>query len=214
MDKLKTIELKNKKGEVLGTYVEVHERVRYFRQSIDYYGWSLVTDIVHKDEKSIMMQAKVLNQFGIVVAVGTAMERSNSNFINETSHVENCETSAWGRAMACLGIGVTEHVRSKEEMENALLNVEFLSDEQAGKIWQLIHSVDEGVSQNIIAKIYHERHKYTPERAQQCIDYLESNQIHPAVLVESSRQRDIGTATKKAVDKDDFYEEKKKVEEK
>jgi len=40
--------------------------------------------------------------------------------VNKTSHVENCETSAVGRALGLLGIGIDEEVRSYDEMANAI----------------------------------------------------------------------------------------------
>lgn len=40
--------------------------------------------------------------------------------INSTSYVENCETSAIGRALGILGIGSTQALASKEELEHAL----------------------------------------------------------------------------------------------
>ncbi len=210
MNELKSIELKNKKGEVLGTYVEVHERIRYFRQAPEYYGWSLISKIVWNatNDKQVTIEATIINQFGIEVATGLAMERVDSNFINQSSHIENCETSAWGRALGCLGIGITEHVRTKEEMESALLNQEPMSEEQRKKISKLMQTLDKSVPQNTRAKIFSDMHTFTPERAQQCIDFLEANQRE--LLAHYPNQGDITTATGKAVDKDDFYEKKKK----
>ena len=37
-------------------------------------------------------------------------------FINKSSYVENCETSAWGRALANFGIGVDSSIASAEEV--------------------------------------------------------------------------------------------------
>lgn len=52
-------------------------------------------------------------------ATGHAFE-VKSGAINSTSYVENCETSAVGRALGILGIGATQAIASKEELENAL----------------------------------------------------------------------------------------------
>lgn len=52
-------------------------------------------------------------------ATGHAFE-VKSGAINSTSYVENCETSAIGRALGILGIGATQAIASKEELENAL----------------------------------------------------------------------------------------------
>lgn len=52
-------------------------------------------------------------------ATGHAFEEKKGA-INSTSYVENCETSAIGRALGILGIGATQAIASKEELENAL----------------------------------------------------------------------------------------------
>jgi hypothetical protein len=40
--------------------------------------------------------------------------------INKTSYVENCETSAWGRALACIGIGIETSIASSNEVQMAI----------------------------------------------------------------------------------------------
>lgn len=52
-------------------------------------------------------------------ATGHAFEIKQGQ-INSTSYVENCETSAIGRALGILGIGSTQAIASKEELERAL----------------------------------------------------------------------------------------------
>jgi len=173
MNELKAIELKDKNNNVIGTYVEVHERIRYFREAPEYYGWSITTEILPSPDKTIMMQTKVINTFGVVVATGIAMEKEDSSFINKGSHVENCETSAWGRAMACLGIGITEHVRSREEMENAISNQEPMTSEQRNKISKLMGTLEKSVTQKVRANIFNEMNTFTPEKADLCIAFLE-----------------------------------------
>jgi len=53
-------------------------------------------------------------------ARGHAFEKINSNYINETSHVENAETSAVGRCLAFLGYGGHE-IASADELANAIV---------------------------------------------------------------------------------------------
>jgi hypothetical protein len=48
------------------------------------------------------------------------MEKADSSYINKTSYVENCETSAWGRALANFAIGVDASVASADEVANAI----------------------------------------------------------------------------------------------
>tara|TARA_R100000742_G_C4276602_1_gene97799 strand:- start:1698 stop:2291 length:594 start_codon:yes stop_codon:yes gene_type:complete len=52
---------------------------------------------------------------------GHAAERDNTGFVNKTSALENCETSAVGRALAIAGFGGEFSIASKEEVENAKL---------------------------------------------------------------------------------------------
>ena len=114
MAKLKTINIKGKE------YVEVNERLIHFRKNFPNY--SLTTDIVEKTDQSITILASILNEEGRVIANGLAEEFKGSTFINKTSYVENCETSAWGRALGNFGIGIENGVGSYEEVANAKLN--------------------------------------------------------------------------------------------
>ena len=51
-----------------------------------------------------------------------AFEESASSFINKGNYVENCQTSAWGRALGNFGIGLDSSVSSYEESANWKLN--------------------------------------------------------------------------------------------
>ena len=87
---MKTIDIK-------GTpYVTVNSRLTYFREN--YKDYRLISEITNMDDKSCTIKASVLNEKGEVIATGYAHEKDGVGFINKTSHVENCETSAWGRA--------------------------------------------------------------------------------------------------------------------
>ena len=101
-------------------YVEVNERIKYFRESGEYKGWSLISDVYHLDEASCVIKASVLNDKGEIVATGFAQEDKSSSYINKTSYVENCETSAWGRALANLGIGIDTSIASSNEVSIAI----------------------------------------------------------------------------------------------
>ena len=114
MKKLKTVNIKGKE------YVEVNERLKYFRAT--YPNHSLTSEVVEKTDKSILILATITNEEGKVIATGIAEEEKGSTFINKTSYVENCETSAWGRALGNFGIGIDTAVASANEMENAIAN--------------------------------------------------------------------------------------------
>ena len=57
-----------------------------------------------------------------VFFTGIAAERDNGTFINKTSAMENCETSAVGRALAFAGFGGDLAFASAEEVVNAQMN--------------------------------------------------------------------------------------------
>jgi hypothetical protein len=113
---LKTINIKGKE------YVEVNERLKYFRKT--YPKYSLTSEVLDKTETSILIQATISDEQGRVLATGLAEEDKSSSFINKTSYVENCETSAWGRALANFGIGLDTSVASADEVQNAIKNQE------------------------------------------------------------------------------------------
>ena len=101
-------------------YVEVNQRIKYFRESGNYEGWSLSTEVTHLDENSCVIKATIANKEGYIVATGFAQEDKSSSYINKTSYVENCETSAWGRALANLGIGIDTSIASSNEVSMAI----------------------------------------------------------------------------------------------
>lgn len=109
---MKTISIKGKE------YVPVTERVKEFHRV--YPDYKLLTDIVHFDENSVIMVAKIYDQDGKLVANGHAQEDRNASNINKTSYVENCETSAVGRAIGMLGIGIDASMASADEVANAV----------------------------------------------------------------------------------------------
>ena len=115
---MKTTEIKGR------PYVEVNERLKYFRSQPEYKGYSLESEIIALDNGVITIKAVIRDENGIIKATGLAQEKESSSFINKTSFVENCETSAWGRALGNLGIGIDTSVASAEEVENEIVEPE------------------------------------------------------------------------------------------
>lgn len=101
-------------------YVQVTERIKAFRDICP--EGSIVTEIMHFGEGMILMKATIMDEDGRVLATGHAMEKEDSSYINKTSYVENCETSAWGRALAALNIGIDASIASADELVNAINN--------------------------------------------------------------------------------------------
>ena len=131
-EKLKTIPIKGK------NYATVNERVKAFRE-IEPEGsikveW-LVIDLL---KGFASCKASVYDSNGTHLADGTAYEREDSSFINKTSFIENCETSAVGRALGFLGVGIDESICTANELNNALVAQDNLaSDEDKEKFKDL-----------------------------------------------------------------------------
>ncbi len=112
--KFKTTNIKGKE------YVEVNQRVIAFRQLSEYTNFSLETEILSLDSESCVIRAIIKNAQGQVVATGMAQEDKSSSRINQTSYVENCETSAVGRALGFLGIGIETSIATADEVDMAI----------------------------------------------------------------------------------------------
>ena len=98
-------------------YRTVAERVELFHQNHKQSEKSITTEILHNDESTVMMKTTVT--VGESTYTGHAVEVYNSSMINKTSALENCETSAIGRALASAGLGGTEFA-SADEVTNAI----------------------------------------------------------------------------------------------
>lgn len=98
-------------------YADVANRVKAFRKLFP--NGAIITEIVSLEEGICVMKTKCFDEAGNVLATGTAYEKEGSSFINKTSYIENCETSAVGRALGFLGIGVENDIASVQEVLNA-----------------------------------------------------------------------------------------------
>lgn len=98
-------------------YVQVNERVKAFRSICP--DGSIVTEIVSMADETVVIKATVMDG-DKVLATGLAYEKESSSYINKTSYIENCETSAVGRALGFVGIGIDGSVCSYEEAANAM----------------------------------------------------------------------------------------------
>lgn len=100
-------------------YALVNERIKAFRML--YPEGTIETEIVSMIDDVCIMKATIKTG-DLVLGTGTAYEREGSTFINKTSYIENCETSAVGRALAMCGIGIDTSIASAEEVQNAIAN--------------------------------------------------------------------------------------------
>ena len=88
--KFKTTNIRGKQ------YVEVNERIKFFRQETKYDGWGIRTEFPIIDDTQCLCLCTITTPDGNIVAQGHAHEEKGSSNINKTSYVENCETSAFG----------------------------------------------------------------------------------------------------------------------
>ena len=79
----------------------------------------IVTKIVHMDKDAVVTQTDIFID-DKHVATGHAEEKRNSSKINQTSALENSETSSCGRALAFLGF-ISDGIASAEEVSTAIL---------------------------------------------------------------------------------------------
>ena len=116
--KFKTTNIRGKK------YVEVNERIKFFRQEDEYKNWTISTDFTAMDSEMCVCKAVIADTTQRVVATGHAHEERAGSHINKTSYVENCETSAIGRALAMMGIGIDTSIASANEVKDAIAKQE------------------------------------------------------------------------------------------
>ena len=110
------IERKDKSGNVIvKEYMEVNQRILGFRQL--YPNGAIETEILSNSDGICLIKATIKDDTGKIISIGHAFEKENGSYINKTSYIENCETSAIGRALGILGIGAETSIASKEEME-------------------------------------------------------------------------------------------------
>lgn len=104
-----------KKTDIKGKeYAGVSERVIAFRKV--YPNGRIETEIISSDEKNVTMVARVYSEDDKQIATGHASE-VKQGLVNTVSMLENCETSAIGRALGFCGFGVDNGIASEQEIE-------------------------------------------------------------------------------------------------
>ena len=102
-------------------YKQVVLRVNEFRTSKNFAGFGIDTSIKDFGFQTgfVIVEAKITDPKGRIVGSGLAEEKRGSSNINKFSALENCETSAIGRALSSIGLGGEEYC-SANELELAL----------------------------------------------------------------------------------------------
>ena len=107
-------------------YVPVHERLTEFWKT--HPSWSIRTKILLSQDGLVRFRACIYDENNKLRAMGHAEEKENSSLVNKTSHLENCETSAIGRALGILGIGIDTSLASFEEVAGAMQKEDFVNN--------------------------------------------------------------------------------------
>ena len=146
-NEVKSIDVKGK------PYVEVNERIKAFRKLFPM--GTIETEMISNENgvcifKAIVSAAITTEGERHVLGVGHAYEKEGSTFINKTSYIENCETSAVGRALGMVGIGIDTSIASAEEVQNAIINQEkekMISTAQISEFNELIIKYDKDIEE-------------------------------------------------------------------
>jgi hypothetical protein len=113
-------------------YIEVNQRIKAFRMLFP--NGNIETEILSLENGVCVMRATAFDEEGKKLATGHAYEKEDSSYINKTSYIENCETSAVGRALGMIGIGIDTSVASYEEVSNAIQQQELNKPANKAKI--------------------------------------------------------------------------------
>ena len=130
-------------GEIVGidlkgkNYAMVAERITAFRKLFP--EGFIKTKILFNDGTTILMEATCgyYREDGseAVLGVGLAQEVKGRGMVNGTSHVENCQTGAIGRAIGVMGIGQNGGgICSAEELVNAITAQKQIDEEEKSEI--------------------------------------------------------------------------------
>ena len=157
-EQIKTTDIKGK------DYAEVNQRIKAFR--LVYPQGMIRTQMLSNENGVCIFKAEVFTDKFQLLGTGTAYEKEDSSFINKTSYIENCETSAVGRALGMCGFGIDVSVASAEEVANAINNQEPTKEEA------LAYKLPWGK---------HEGKKLT-EVPEDYIDWLLGNKIEPRLI--------------------------------
>ena len=132
-----------KKTDIKGKkYAEVSERVLAFRKLNP--NGKIITEIVDKTENDVTIKATVYSENERELATGYASE-VKKGLVNSISMLENCETSAIGRALGFCGYGIDNGIASGQDMQKVeeykksnkkeeIYNNMFISYDEAVKI--------------------------------------------------------------------------------
>tara|TARA_R100001443_G_scaffold13529_2_gene23540 strand:+ start:7004 stop:7486 length:483 start_codon:yes stop_codon:yes gene_type:complete len=115
-------------------YITVNERLKYFCNNSKYNNFRINEELIELNENEGVFKVTIFNEQGEPVVSAHAQEYRDNSYINKTSFLENGFTSALGRALGYLGIGIDTAIASADEVKTAINNQDdnkkWLSEEQ------------------------------------------------------------------------------------
>jgi len=114
-------ELKDKSINIKGKeYILVKDRVLYFNEN--YPNGKIETELLSElNSEMVVMKATITPDVDNPIRIFTGFSQATwgDGYINKTAAMENCETSAVGRALGMMGIGVIDSIASADEYNKA-----------------------------------------------------------------------------------------------
>jgi len=139
------VALTNERGQTK-MYETVASRLARFRK--DHPDWTVKPMMLACDDEVVRMVVEIgyfteSNQF-VLIACGHSEEYRTSEGINATSALENCETSALGRALSFVGYGSADSIATAEEVIGAKRKAETIAEAKPGAVVLLQEAAKKG----------------------------------------------------------------------
>lgn len=226
-DQIKKANEEITKTDIKGTnYAAVNERINAYRKV--YPTGSIETRIEEIGDDYVRIRAAITDEQDRIIATGTASEKltgdAKKDYINNTSMIENCETSAVGRALGFAGFGVDKAIASAEDMEKQKLykpfeiyNNMFISDNEAkyivkvviGDLMRKMGIVKASLAQVVEAELWTTLEEMTTHQLLKLEDKLktlnmESNSWH-SLYNENTKIKDVVSKNQEVVYENSWY---------
>lgn len=178
-DTIRTLDIKGK------DYAEVNQRVKAFR--LVHPLGKIETSIVSLNNGVVVMKASVYTSDDKLLANGYAYEKEESSLVNKTSYIENCETSAIGRALGMCGYGIDTALASYDEVKGAIDKQEKIVADEKKKVEAQKPNTNNQQTKNKFGEIYNlvEKGKLIPmKEVNQIVFSIRGSQCNIADLTD------------------------------